>query len=287
MNASSLAYPPKIIFSDYDGTLKPTHGQVAQADIEAFRELGRLSIIRVIATGRSLFTFNRDWPRDLELDYLIFSSGLGLCSWSSDGPGPLIASRQLPPQQVQSALRASIAANRGFFAFEPPPRCHCFVYQDPIGYPPTSGHLDRLRIYHDVASPYVPDMPLGPRGQFLITAPIAEMPPIREKFESMVENLSIFYSSSPFGDPCLWLEIFPEGINKGSAAGELARSLKLTPSEALAVGNDYNDISLLNYAGQAFVVSNSSPGVRSLYPHLPASTQAPMSHLVSMIKSLF
>jgi hydroxymethylpyrimidine pyrophosphatase-like HAD family hydrolase len=195
----------------------------------------------------------------------------------------LITSQTLTEKQAASALEASIALKRGFFAFEPPPDCHRFLYQDPIGHPPTSGYLDRLKIYQNVAAPYKEGKPLGPRGQFLITAPKDEMPKVRQDFEKMTEDLSIFYSTSPFGDASLWLEIFPNGVNKGSAARDLTVSLGHSPQDTLAIGNDFNDLDMLAFASQSFVTADASLPVRSMYPNLPASSQAPMAHLLNLL----
>jgi hydroxymethylpyrimidine pyrophosphatase-like HAD family hydrolase len=289
--SNKMTSRPKIIFTDFDGTIKPPHGQVAASDLAALRKLGRLGVIRVVATGRSLYSFARDYPPEMEFDYLIFSSGLGLCPWNNlnnsrasnqNAPAQLIFSHQFSQKQIALALKASIELGRGFFAFQPPPNCHCFVYLAPEIYPPTQGFLDRLQLYAPFAIPYN-GQDLGPRGQFLITAPFDQMPPVRDGFEQMAPGLSLTYSSSPYGDRALWLEIFPPNVSKGSAAKFLAESLGLTSQESLAIGNDYNDLDLLAWSGQSYLTSDASPKIRSLYPAAPASPDAPLSWLLSKL----
>jgi hydroxymethylpyrimidine pyrophosphatase-like HAD family hydrolase len=269
---------PAIIFTDFDGTIKPPAGPVAEADIAALAGMGRAGVVRVVATGRSLFAFRRDWDPRLELDYLIFSSGLGVCAWSPAGPGDLIASRRLPDDRTALALAASLELGRGFFAFEPPPGCHRYVFHDPDRFPPTEGYLRRIELYREFGVRYRGD-PLGPRGQFLITAPSAEMPPVRSEFERLCPGLSLLYSTSPLGDKSLWLEIFPPGVSKGAAASDLAGRLGLGPADAAAMGNDFNDLDLLAWASIAFLTADASKPVRHLHPHAPPSAAAPLAWL--------
>ncbi|MDR2455114.1 MAG: Cof-type HAD-IIB family hydrolase [Deltaproteobacteria bacterium] len=273
---------PKMLFSDFDGTIKPYKGPVAKADIEAFSRLGRLGSKRVVATGRSLAAFDRDWDRRMEMDYLIFSSGLGACLWGPDGAGELLFSHRFAPDVCQKALEACLALKRGFYAFRPPPECHLFVHQPPEGRPPTVGDARRLELYRDYATFYQGG-PIGPRGQFLITAPAAEIDEVKREFEELSPGLSLIYSTSPMGDASVWLEIFPPGVSKGSAAKWLADKLSFQAADCLAIGNDFNDLDLLAWAGTAYLTADASPALRSLYPALPASTQAPLASLVSRL----
>jgi hydroxymethylpyrimidine pyrophosphatase-like HAD family hydrolase len=273
----------KIVFVDFDGTLKPTGGEVSQADIEAMAELGRRDIVRVVATGRGIFSFQRDYPQGLELDYLIYSSGLGQCAWIDGQAGPHTQSLSFTRRERDAALKACLEIKRGFYAFEPPPMCHHHVYHDPEGYPPTQGYLDRLRSYSQYASPYKPGQNLALRSEFLITAPKAEMPEVKAKFESLCPGLSLLCSSSPFGDQSMWLEIFPPNVNKGIAAKILTLGLNFKRQNTVALGNDFNDYELLDYAELGLVTSNGPDELKMLFPNAPAVTEHPLAWLVGLM----
>jgi hydroxymethylpyrimidine pyrophosphatase-like HAD family hydrolase len=120
-------------------------------------------------------------------------------------------------------------------------------------------------------------------GQFLITAPTAEMDGVKEEFDKLSPGLSLIYSTSPMGDDSLWLEIFPPGVSKSSAARWLAEKLSIGAHETVAMGNDFNDLDLLAWAGSAYLTSDASPALRPLYPALPASTESPLAHLVRIL----
>ncbi|MDR2302464.1 MAG: Cof-type HAD-IIB family hydrolase [Deltaproteobacteria bacterium] len=272
----------RIIFVDFDGTIKPAGAQVCQADIETTHKLKALGIVRVVATGRGLYSFQRDYPDKFDLDYLLFSSGLGLCPWEN-GPGPLSLSGSFTASDRERVLNASLKIKRGFFAFEPPPRCHFHVYQYPDGHPPTEGFLSRLKSYARFTEPYKPGLDLGRRSEFLIPAPSSDMPEVKRQFEKLCPGVSVLRSSSPYGDDSMWLEIFPPGINKGATAKFLADGLNFSAQQALALGNDFNDLELLSWAGLALVTENAPPDLKNLFPHIPAVTEKPLTYVLNLI----
>ena len=70
--------PVGLFITDFDGTLLRSDRTFSDDDLEALHRLGRLNICRVIATGRSIFSFNTVVGPDLPLDFVIFSTGAGM-----------------------------------------------------------------------------------------------------------------------------------------------------------------------------------------------------------------
>ncbi|MDR0356349.1 MAG: Cof-type HAD-IIB family hydrolase [Deltaproteobacteria bacterium] len=278
-HAPILPEKPAILFFDFDGTIKPAKLEVAPADIDALAELKSQGLTLVAATGRGIFSFRRSCPKGLSPDHLIFSSGLGLCRWTDDGPGPIVFSRRFTVEERDRALAACLEIKRGFYAFEPPPDCHKHVYFDPENFPQTAGYAQRLISYQEFATPYRLGQDLGPRSEFLITAPIAEMPAVKAQFEKICPGLSLLFSSSPFGDPSMWLEILPPGVNKGEAAKRLAQILGVERENCVAIGNDFNDLELLSWAGSAFVTANGAEDLKKLFQTAPSVADNPIRWL--------
>ncbi len=264
---------PGLWLTDFDGTIKPEGGApVLPADLEALRELGRRGWFRVVATGRSLFSFVTAWEPGLEFDALIFSSGAGLCAWGAMGPGPLLTARVFEPDQARAALTAALSLGFGFFAYHAPPDNHHFYYHRPLREP--KGFARRLEIYAVQARPWRQaylDHPVERLSQVLLMVPAERADEVQAGFLHLAPGLSVVQASSPFGDGHLWLEIFPPGVSKGRAAADLATRLGLSAGRAVALGNDYNDRDLLQWAGRPFVTADAPPELRALYPAmLPA-----------------
>jgi hypothetical protein len=60
------------------------------------------------------------------------------------------------------------------------------------------------------------------------------------------------------------LDILPPGCSKGSALRRLARQRGLAPEEIVAIGDNWNDLEMLEFAGRAVVVANGAPDLVDL-----------------------
>ena len=74
MNKSSI----KIVFTDLDGTLLNSDQHPGRRDLEMLHRLGEQGIVRVIVTGRNLFSLSKVLGDDFPVDYVIFSTGAGI-----------------------------------------------------------------------------------------------------------------------------------------------------------------------------------------------------------------
>jgi len=52
----------------------------------------------------------------------------------------------------------------------------------------------------------------------------------------------------------MWIEIYPKGAGKAAAAQLIVTRLQALPENCVGIGNDYNDIELLNFCGEAYMV---------------------------------
>ncbi|MGC2300254.1 MAG: HAD-IIB family hydrolase [Acidobacteriaceae bacterium] len=60
------------------------------------------------------------------------------------------------------------------------------------------------------------------------------------------------------------LDILPPGCSKGAALRRLASGRDLAPEEVLAIGDNWNDLEMLEFAGRAVVVANGAPDLVEL-----------------------
>lgn len=78
-----------------------------------------------------------------------------------------------------------------------------------------------------------------------------------ELVEILGEKMDIF-RSAPF-----FLELVPKGIDKAQSLLRLLSKLNLTPSDLMAFGDGYNDLSMLKLAGMGVAMANAAPEVRA------------------------
>jgi hydroxymethylpyrimidine pyrophosphatase-like HAD family hydrolase len=72
-----------LFVTDLDGTLLRSDRTFAPSDVAALRRLGERGVVRVLATGRSLYSFAKVGAAAAPIDYLVFSTGAGMARTGS------------------------------------------------------------------------------------------------------------------------------------------------------------------------------------------------------------
>ena len=83
--------------------------------------------------------------------------------------------------------------------------------------------------------------------------------------EGINESLVTFYPSNNF------FEVMPKGFDKGSAIDDLSRYYKVDKSQIMAIGDDFNDISMLEKAGLSVGMRNSVSQVLKIVDYITDS----------------
>jgi hypothetical protein len=60
------------------------------------------------------------------------------------------------------------------------------------------------------------------------------------------------------------LDLLPSGVSKAAGLERLAGRLGIGRLETLAIGDNWNDVAMLEWAGQSFIMGNASRALRSL-----------------------
>ena len=89
--------------------------------------------------------------------------------------------------------------------------------------------------------------------------------------EELVEKLGDrrdIFRSAPF-----FLELVPKGIDKAKSLTRLLAKINLTPSDLIAFGDGYNDLSMLKLAGMGVAMENAAPEVRAEADYVTLSNE--------------
>lgn len=253
----------KMFITDLDGTLFRSDHSFSKNDLDMLEKLGSLGVIRVLATGRSLFSLKRSIPFHLPVDYLIFSTGLGVASYP-DPHKHTLKTETLSHEDTKTI--ASLLENLGvdYMIQDPVPDNHAFAFRH-FGRENSdfNTRLDFYKGHYRAISPNIMD--LGPSSQFLAMIPGGNGKETLDCLRRTLHAYTVINSSSPFDGKTMWIEIFPKSVSKSKAATWLSNQLKIDRNDIVAVGNDYNDEDLLEWVGQAFVVANSPPDMKKRF----------------------
>jgi Cof subfamily protein (haloacid dehalogenase superfamily) len=254
----------RLIAIDIDGTLLPSSGTtISRRNRRALRDAQTAGLHIVIATGR----------RHRYAEPVLEQAGLSPRSVmiSSNGSvvrhfdGELIARTLLP---VESA-RALCPALRPFgqtmvFTFDREPS---LVVESMA-----SLHL-RIGAWveanrHDMVE-IVPLERAFDRNeapiQAMLCGNIAQVRAAEQAIAGMDLAANITMHRTEYAERDLGiLDLLPPGCSKGHALGNYARSLGLEAADVMAIGDNFNDQTMLEYAGQAAVMGNAGEEMRAL-----------------------
>ena len=84
-----------------------------------------------------------------------------------------------------------------------------------------------------------------------------------DAFMAHIERIGLHEVSYAVGWTA-WLDINPEGVSKGSALEQLRRRLQVEPCDTVAVGDQRNDIEMLQWAARGVAMGNAPEEVQAI-----------------------
>lgn len=272
----------KMVITDLDGTILNHEHQISDSDFKTLTVLGQSEIFRIIATGRSLYSVNNVLPSDFPIDYLIFSNGAGILNWNSK---EILYSRSLDPEAVAIITNFLCNIEVDFMIHKPIPQNHYFVYYQSGNENPD--FVRRIKIYEKFAQPMMANPGYTDNACQIIAIVPGEVS-IYENIRNMLPMFKVIRTTSPLDGNSIWIEIFPQGVSKGSAAAYLCEMIGLHSDRVLGIGNDYNDLDLLNWTKHSFVVANAPPELRLKFEITDSNLNSGFTKAVRQkFKSLF
>jgi hydroxymethylpyrimidine pyrophosphatase-like HAD family hydrolase len=124
----------------------------------------------------------------------------------------------------------------------------------------------RLQLYRQFAVPLneVTDG-FGPATQLLAVVPAKDSHAVLEKVRSELPDYSVIRTTSPLDGKATWIEIFPSAVSKSRTSAWLAEELKIDKRDIVSVGNDYNDLDLLEWTASSYVVDNAPADLKNRF----------------------
>jgi Cof subfamily protein (haloacid dehalogenase superfamily) len=254
--------PAGLFVTDLDGTLLGSDGRFSQSDLDTLGTLRGMGVKTAVATGRSLYSLLHSTAADLPVDYVIFSTGAGVMSL----PGRNLAYRlNLSPALVEQALQFLNGTSFDFMLHRPVPDNHHFLYRRRnVDNTDFESRIDRYRDY-GMALDSVNGSDFEEAAQFLVVVPPGDAADALSVIRPGLPGLSIVHSTSPLDHASTWIECFHPGVSKGKTAAWLAAELGVGRGDTMAIGNDFNDLDLLEWAGNSFVVANAPDALRERF----------------------
>lgn len=267
----------KMVVTDLDGTLLGTDRKAGDRNLDTLLTLGREQVRRVVATGRSLFSARKVLVADFPIDYLIFSSGAGIMDWGRQTP---LLQHSLSREEVALVFHCLNRRRLDFMLHFPIPENHRFRYF--CSGMENSDFMARIEIYREYALPARWErFETQEACQFVIVEAPNGKGSAYEALKAELIQFQVIRTTSPIDGKTCWIEIFPKKVSKALAAAWVASRHDIDRENVLAIGNDYNDVDLLEWAGTSSLVGNAAGELHGLFPLVATNDNSGFSEAVS------
>jgi hydroxymethylpyrimidine pyrophosphatase-like HAD family hydrolase len=210
------------------------------------------------------------------MDFIIFSSGAGVTQHPG---GDIIRKVSLEAHEVSRAIAILQAYDLDFMVHRPIPDNHVFGYYEST--PANADFKRRIDLYSQFAFPLdeVCDG-FGTATQLLAILPPASSLQVFETIRKKLPGFNIIQTTSPLDGQSIWIEIFPATVSKGLTAAWLTAKFDLDSDQTLSIGNDYNDLDLLEWTGSSFVVENAPDDLKDRFPVVASHNESGVAEAV-------
>lgn len=257
----------KLLALDLDGTLLNSRGEISQANREAISAAENAGVLVTIATGRR-YRDARPVGLKLELNAPLVTHNGALVKYA----------RSL---ETVGATLLDIEATREIVRVGKQYGGDALVSTDPHGkgsmlYDRVSDDNIPLQKYlawaarmhgaeaHDAVA-HVEDLHDAlPDHQVIHISFSGPCEPMQSMLDTLRRELSTEVTILPTVYPRMdftLIDILPPGVSKGSGVGTIAALNAIARSEVMVIGDNYNDLDMLEFAGQPVIMGNADPGL--------------------------
>jgi len=248
----------RLIALDLDGTLVNSRWEISERDLQALAAATERGIQVVLATGRrprAAAPYAAKMPFPVTI---ITSNGARVTTSAGE-----VAYRDFLPRDVALKVLETLRAYRPYtvVTFDVPGMGQitmqdCAVQEGPLGwYVRTS--MDHLQLVPDLSAEVQTDpvqvMVGGPPGRIEAVDPLLRQSPASP-------YIHITWTKYPERNVAI-CDIMNRGCTKGHALKFWATHCGIAASEVMAIGDNFNDVEMLEFAGLAVVMGNHIDGL--------------------------
>ncbi|MCQ2055933.1 MAG: Cof-type HAD-IIB family hydrolase [archaeon] len=234
----------KLVAVDLDGTLIQTNGNIPDSLLRIIKNLSHEGIKFAIVTGRMTETAEK---------YAKIIGGASIVSYN----GSVVKKKDgtyikkiIPPRLVQTMAKFC-KVNELYLQMYHSGKIYaigksCYLDSDP----------DSKIVESQIVSNFT-KIKTYPTPKMIIASDEEKILGLSEKIRKIFYNLCVSRSSAKV------IEVTPKGIDKKYGLITIAEDLGVDKSEVIAIGNDMNDLPMIEWAGVGVAVSNAPDALKS------------------------
>jgi Cof subfamily protein (haloacid dehalogenase superfamily) len=251
--------PVRLIAIDIDGTLLDSQGQVSQANLDVLRRAHEAGVETVLVTGRR-HRFALPIAEQLGFDLWIISSN-GAVTRSTGGED---FHRDLLPQATALKLCDHMRGFRDYsvitFDREGMGAIVCENHDQLYGV--IQRWMEKNAPYIEYVSPVEKALIEDPI-QVMFCGPVDLMQTAQQRLldAGFANEITVLRTQYDYRNLTI-VDILNAGCSKGHALERWATHRGLDRSQVMAIGDNYNDIEMLTFAGHPVIMGNASDDLK-------------------------
>ena len=251
--------PIRLIAVDIDGTLIDSTLDIPAGNLQALRRAHDAGVEIVLVTGRR-HRFAMPVAEQLGFEFCLISSN-GAITRSTQGD---LFHADMLPRDVAHRLCGHMIEFSGctVLTFDKDTRGAIVVERtDELG-SNIQRWIDKNRMYIEEVAPITTALVCDP-VQAMFCGTVERMKPAEARLKdgTFAGEIYVLKTQYDHRDLCI-LDVLRYGCSKGSALSRWAAQLGIPRTHVMAIGDNYNDIEMLEFAGFPFVMANASDDLK-------------------------
>lgn len=247
----------KLVVTDMDGTFLNNKNEISYENLKIVKELNEKGILFSIATGR-LDTMIKAYLKQIGNNNPVISCNGALVRNTSKGE--FYHADTIKREDFCKVIDICKTYNLIFDVY-----CEYTIYSETtegrikffINYNERLCDEDKVdfKVVDNICNDITQDEKIF---KILVSNSNSELLEIVKDKINEIPGIDAYKSASNL------LDIMTKGVNKGKALKNLAEILKIKKEEIIAIGDNHNDVSMLEYAGFAIAMENAEQCVKDI-----------------------
>jgi len=255
-----VSLPIRLLAIDIDGTLLNSQFHISQADLEALRQAHESGVEVLLVTGRR-HTFALPIAQQLGFPlWLVSSNGAVTRSLAGDS-----FHRDLLPVETCRQLCSTMQQFRGntVVTFDKESKGALVLERMDELTISIRRWLEKNLQFIEFVVP-IEDALITEPVQAMFCGPIARMGEVLNSLESsgLKDRITVLRTEYPLRDLSI-VDVLNRNCSKGHALERWARHRGIPREQVMAIGDNYNDVEMLAFAGVPFIMGNASQELKA------------------------
>ena len=252
----------KLIVLDLDGTLTNSQKEITPRNKETLIRVQEQGVRLVLASGRPTYGIV-PLANELRMNefggFILSYNGGEIINW---GTQEMIYENVLPNDVVPVLYECARSHQLSILTYDGA-EIVTENSQDP--YVQKEAFLNKMAVRE--TNDFLTDITL-PVAKCLIVGDAGKLIPVESELCIRLQGKINVFRSEPY-----FLELVPQGIDKALSLSVLLENIGMTREEVIAIGDGYNDLSMIKFAGMGIAMGNAQEPVKKAADYITLTNE--------------